>query len=150
VAGTPSAIPVTLLTDSGVENVNVTVDRFLFGGILKRVPAQVEIYFGQGQERVPSSTPPKPPIEGRKVRKVQLNELPRRNVLEVLILSCASRTGSLLSTQGLAFPGGELLPGQDLLDSISVFISSNSPVFLCRSPGDTLLPSVLGACVCDV
>jgi hypothetical protein len=35
--------PVTVLTDSGVENVNDTVDKFLFGGILKRVLAQVEI-----------------------------------------------------------------------------------------------------------
>lgn len=35
--------PVTLLADSGVENVNDTVDQFLFGGILKRVLAQVEI-----------------------------------------------------------------------------------------------------------
>jgi len=34
---------VTLLTDSGVENVNDTVDQFLFGGILRRVLAQVEI-----------------------------------------------------------------------------------------------------------
>ena len=35
--------PVTVLADSGVENVNDTVDQFLFGGILKRVLAQVEI-----------------------------------------------------------------------------------------------------------
>jgi transposase InsO family protein len=35
--------PVTLLADSGVENVNGTVDQFLFGGVLKRVLAQVEI-----------------------------------------------------------------------------------------------------------
>jgi transposase InsO family protein len=35
--------PVTLLADSGVENVNDTVDQFLFGGVLKRVLAQVEI-----------------------------------------------------------------------------------------------------------
>jgi len=35
--------PVTVLADSGVENVNDTVDKFLFGGILKRVLAQVEI-----------------------------------------------------------------------------------------------------------
>ena len=34
---------VTLLTDSGVENVNCTVDEFLANGILKRVLAQVEI-----------------------------------------------------------------------------------------------------------
>jgi hypothetical protein len=34
---------VTLLTDSGVENVNETVDEFLLGGVLKRVLAQVEI-----------------------------------------------------------------------------------------------------------
>ncbi|HMA91075.1 MAG TPA: DDE-type integrase/transposase/recombinase [Polyangiaceae bacterium] len=34
---------VTLLTDSGVENVNATVDEFLISGILKRVLAQVEI-----------------------------------------------------------------------------------------------------------
>ena len=34
---------VTLLTDSGVENVNDTVDKFLSDGILKRVLAQVEI-----------------------------------------------------------------------------------------------------------
>ena len=32
-----------MLADSGVENVNDTVDQFLFGGILKRVLAQVEI-----------------------------------------------------------------------------------------------------------
>jgi transposase InsO family protein len=35
--------PVTVLADSGVENVNDTVDQFLFGGTLKRVLAQVEI-----------------------------------------------------------------------------------------------------------
>ena len=35
--------PVTVLADSGVENVNDTVDKFLFGGTLKRVLAQVEI-----------------------------------------------------------------------------------------------------------
>ena len=35
--------PVTVLADSGVENVNDTVNKFLFGGILKRVLAQVEI-----------------------------------------------------------------------------------------------------------
>jgi transposase InsO family protein len=35
--------PVTLLADSGVENVNDTVDLFLFGGVLKRVLAQIEI-----------------------------------------------------------------------------------------------------------
>lgn len=34
---------VTLLTDSGVENVNCTVDWFLLSGVLKRVLAQVEI-----------------------------------------------------------------------------------------------------------
>ena len=34
---------VTLLTESGVENVNCTVDEFLANGILKRVLAQVEI-----------------------------------------------------------------------------------------------------------
>ncbi len=34
---------VTLLTDSGVENVNATVDEFLPSGVLKRVLAQVEI-----------------------------------------------------------------------------------------------------------
>src|SRR5512145_762908 len=34
---------VTLLTDSGVENVNATVDEFLLSGVLKRVLAQVEI-----------------------------------------------------------------------------------------------------------
>jgi len=32
-----------VLTDSGVENVNDTVDEFLSGGILRRVLAQVEI-----------------------------------------------------------------------------------------------------------
>ena len=35
--------PVSVLTDSGVENVNDTVDEFLSGGILRRVLAQVEI-----------------------------------------------------------------------------------------------------------
>ena len=35
--------PVTVLADSGVENVSGAVDKFLFGGILKRVLAQVEI-----------------------------------------------------------------------------------------------------------
>jgi hypothetical protein len=35
--------PVTVLTDSGVENVNGTVDAFLSDGLLKRVLAQVEI-----------------------------------------------------------------------------------------------------------
>ncbi len=34
---------VTLLTDSGVENVNETVDEFLLDGVLRRVLAQVEI-----------------------------------------------------------------------------------------------------------
>ena len=34
---------VTLLTDSGVENVNETVDEFLLSGVLRRVLAQVEI-----------------------------------------------------------------------------------------------------------
>jgi len=34
---------VTLLTDSGVENVNETVDEFLLSGVLKRVLAQVDI-----------------------------------------------------------------------------------------------------------
>ena len=33
----------SVLTDSGVENVNDTVDEFLSGGILRRVLAQVEI-----------------------------------------------------------------------------------------------------------
>jgi transposase InsO family protein len=35
--------PVSVLTDSGVENVNDTVDEFLSGGTLRRVLAQVEI-----------------------------------------------------------------------------------------------------------
>jgi transposase InsO family protein len=35
--------PVSVLTDSGVENVNHTVDEFLSGSILRRVLAQVEI-----------------------------------------------------------------------------------------------------------
>ncbi len=35
--------PVSVITDSGVENVNGTVNEFLFGGILRRVLAQVEI-----------------------------------------------------------------------------------------------------------
>jgi putative transposase len=35
--------PVSVLTDSGVENVNDTVDEFLSGGLLRRVLAQVEI-----------------------------------------------------------------------------------------------------------
>jgi predicted alpha-1,6-mannanase (GH76 family) len=44
--------PITVLTDGGVENVNDTVDQFLFAGILKRVLAQVEIvHAGPRSER---------------------------------------------------------------------------------------------------
>jgi hypothetical protein len=52
-------------------------------------------------------------------------------------LLCLLRFGARVTHDAarIGIPGGELFPGQDSFDFISVLMSSNSPAFLCRSPG---------------
>jgi hypothetical protein len=75
--------PVTVLADSGVENVNGVVDNFLFGGILKRVLAQVEIVESNSRSCLIAHWTIEPPTrftsEGQRMYRASLKLLDARH-----------------------------------------------------------------------
>jgi len=75
--------PVTVLADSGVENVSGAVDKFLFGGILKRVLAQVEIVESNSRSCLIAHWTIEPPTrftsEGQRMYRASLKLLDARH-----------------------------------------------------------------------